>query len=62
MESSGSHGGEKRAKRSWVYDADMIRWIERKAAAERVSASIVVRRILRAAMDAELSSDEDTVQ
>jgi hypothetical protein len=54
---------ERRIKRSLILDADLDRWIERKALAERVSDSHIVRRYLRAAMDAESRiTDADTEQ
>lgn len=52
----------KRVKRSTYYDADVILWLQRRG--ERLDRSVdyQIREILRAAMDAEMRGDEDTVQ
>lgn len=55
-----TNGG--RIKRTTTYDADVIAWLRRRGERLQRSVDWQVREILRAAMDAEMSSDEDTVQ
>lgn len=52
----------RRIKRSLILDRDMVAWIECKARAESASESFIVRRYLRAAMNAELMDDRDVEQ
>jgi hypothetical protein len=51
----------RRIKRSLILDADMIPWIVAKAKAEDLSESQLVRRFIRAAMNAEADADAEQV-
>jgi hypothetical protein len=51
-----------RVKRSLYYDLDVLEWLRRRGERTDRSVDWQVREVLRAAMDAEIRSDEDTVQ
>lgn len=50
---------EPRKKRSLWLDADMDRWVQARADGASASDSVIVRQILRAAMDAEAPARQD---
>ena len=54
----GTEGTVAQRQRSFMLDVDVLDWIKRRSQAEDLRGSQFVRRILRAAMDAEREAND----